>query len=167
MVGTKQLVLAAMTDVIATDQAFSEAQQRGLAMLAELMIPGEGELPSAADAEILADIFATLRDQSELVAEAMTWLASLGADTDAEGAGLLSLSAEEQQQLIAQLRQACPAFVARFEGAVAACYYRDARVLSAIGLPGRAPYPEGNAVAATDWSLLDPVRERSPFYREV
>ena len=65
MVSKKQPVLAAKmteTDLIATDHAFSETQQNVLATLAELMIPAAGELPSAADAEILADVFDTLGD---------------------------------------------------------------------------------------------------------
>jgi hypothetical protein len=47
------------------------------------------------------------------------------------------------------------------------CYYRDDRVLSALGQPVRAPFPEGYVVEEGDWSLLDPVKRRPKFYREV
>jgi hypothetical protein len=45
------------------------------------------------------------------------------------------------------------------------CYYQDERVLLALGLDARPPFPRGNEVAPGDLSLLDPVRQRSSFYR--
>ena len=46
-------------------------------------------------------------------------------------------------------------------------YYQDSRVLDSLGLPDRAPFPDGYAVAEGDWSLLDQVKTRRPFYRPV
>jgi hypothetical protein len=46
------------------------------------------------------------------------------------------------------------------------CYYRDDRVLEALGLEARAPYPKGHVVEQGDWSLLDRVRERAPLWRD-
>lgn len=40
------------------------------------------------------------------------------------------------------------------------------RVLHAIGLEPRAPFPKGHIVEQGDWSLLDPVRTRPPFWRD-
>jgi hypothetical protein len=46
------------------------------------------------------------------------------------------------------------------------CYYRDDRVLEALGLEARAPYPKGYTVEQGDWSLLDAVRGRPAFWRD-
>jgi hypothetical protein len=45
------------------------------------------------------------------------------------------------------------------------CYYRDERVMLSLGLEPRAPFPKGHVVEQGDWSLLDPVRARKPFWR--
>jgi hypothetical protein len=153
-----------VTDVIASDRAFEEAQTMLLGSLAELMIPAEGDLPSAADAAIFAEIVHRLSECADLVNEGLTLLDSIGARPPGT---FSALPPAERLTAVSQLRAECPAFVSLFEAAVAACYYRDERVLRSLGLPARAPYPEGNAVNPTDWSMLDSVRERQPFYRSV
>jgi hypothetical protein len=45
-------------------------------------------------------------------------------------------------------------------------YYQQPRVLEALGLPPRAPHPEGHAMDPVDLTLLEPVRRRSRLYRE-
>jgi len=47
------------------------------------------------------------------------------------------------------------------------CYYRDDRVMRALGQEPRSPFPKGHVVEQGDWSLLDPVRQRPPFWRKV
>jgi hypothetical protein len=47
------------------------------------------------------------------------------------------------------------------------CYYRDDRVMRSLGMEVRPPFPKGFEVEQGDWSLLDPVRARQPFFREV
>ena len=44
-------------------------------------------------------------------------------------------------------------------------YYRDPRVHAAYGRRPGAPFPEGYVLIDGDWSLLDKVRDRPPFYR--
>jgi hypothetical protein len=46
------------------------------------------------------------------------------------------------------------------------CYYRDDRVLLALGLEPRAPFPKGNVLEQGDWSLLDAVRARPFLWRD-
>lgn len=45
-------------------------------------------------------------------------------------------------------------------------YYRDDRVLLALGLEARAPFPKGYVLEQGDWSLLDTVRRRPAFWRD-
>ena len=47
------------------------------------------------------------------------------------------------------------------------CYYQDDRVLAAIGLEARPPFPKGYDVPAGDLSLLEPVRRRGSIVREA
>ncbi len=108
------------------------------------MIPAVDELPGAGDSEILARVLEALVRHQALVVETLDSLDSLE-----------------------NIQSAAPAFVQVFQNAVVASYYRDDRVLENLGLPARAPYPEGHSVDATDWLLLDPVRQRQPFYRQV
>ena len=45
-------------------------------------------------------------------------------------------------------------------------YYRDDRVLLALRLEARAPFPKGYDLEQGDWSLLDAVRARPPLWRD-
>ena len=45
-------------------------------------------------------------------------------------------------------------------------YYRDDRVLLALKLEARPPFPQGYTLEQGDWSLLDAVRRRPPFWRD-
>ena len=47
------------------------------------------------------------------------------------------------------------------------CYYQNDRVLEAIGVGARPPFPEGYQVPSGDLSLLEPVRGRGRIYREA
>jgi hypothetical protein len=49
---------------------------------------------------------------------------------------------------------------------IVGAYYRDDRVLLALGLEARAPFPKGYTLEQGDWSLLDTVRNRAPFWRD-
>jgi len=44
-------------------------------------------------------------------------------------------------------------------------YYQDSRVHEAYGRRRGPPFPQGYEIIEGDWSLLDPVIERMPFYR--
>lgn len=46
-------------------------------------------------------------------------------------------------------------------------YYQDDRVMQSLGMEPRPPFPKGYEVPEGDWSLLDPVRARAPFWRRV
>jgi hypothetical protein len=47
------------------------------------------------------------------------------------------------------------------------CYYRDDRVMRALGLEPRAPFPRGHGLEQGEWALLDAVRNRPPMWRDV
>ena len=55
--------------------------------------------------------------------------------------------------------------VATLTRIVLQCYYRDDRVMRSLGQEPRPPFPIGHVVEQGDWSLLEPVKKRAPFYR--
>lgn len=128
----------------------SEAESRELRRIAGIMIPADPGygVPGADDDRVFADIVASLgRDRAEVLA-ALTALA--GADEQA----VMDFLASGASGAVALGR------------AVLQCYYRDDRVLAALGHEPRPPFPKGNVLEQGDWSLLDTVRKRAPFWRD-
>ena len=64
-------------------------------------------------------------------------------------------------------QQSHPNEAAVLQTIVASCYYRDARVLTALGREPQPPMPGGFEVEEGDFSLLDEVRARGPIWRKV
>lgn len=145
-----------MTDMTPkTADRFSADQREVMRLVAGAIIPADPsrDMPGADDPAILDDI-----------------LASAGRDADDLARALDILGAEDAQisnASLAQFRDAHPALAGVLSLVIAQCYYRDDRVLVAIGMEPRAPFPKGYEVAQGDWSLLDPVRARGPIYRDV
>jgi hypothetical protein len=83
------------------------------------------------------------------------------------GKPLAELDPDRQEVVGLELRAKGGAAVATLTRVVLQCYYRDDRVVRSLGLEARAPYPEGHVLEDGDWSLLDPVRARPPFWRRA
>ena len=136
----------------------SDDQRRALRSLAGMMIPASTEfgVPSAADDAIFADILRSFgRDDHHV----MTVLRELE--------GFADLDPQARQAKVAQLRDQRSAALNGLSSVVLQCYYRDDRVMRSLGMEPRPPFPKGHEVEQGDWSLLDPVRKRPKFYREV
>jgi hypothetical protein len=136
----------------------SDDQRRALRSLAEMMIPASTEfgVPSAADDAIFADMLRSFgRDEHHV----MTVLRALE--------GFADLDAQARQAKVAQLRDQRSEALNGLSSVVLQCYYRDDRVMRSLGMEPRPPFPKGHELEQGDWSLLDPVRKRPKFYREV
>lgn len=132
-----------------------------LSAIAGHMIPASAEhgMPGADDPLIVADMVASLqRDRRALVRR-------LRRVDEAAGGCFVSLDTAARAALLVRLRAADPAGFAVVEAVVVRAYYRDPRVLAAIGMEPRPPFPKGYALPETDWSLLDPVRRRGSIWR--
>src|SRR5260221_14787777 len=143
--------------------ALSDAETRALCRLAGFMVPASAEhgMPGADDAVIASDIVRSLdRDLGDV----RVALARLHAIADGDFTALGPTAAEAAATAL--LEGGGPSITA-LGRAVLQCYYRDDRVLRALGLEARAPYPLGRTVPAGDWSLLDPVRGRPRLWRDV
>ncbi len=138
--------------------ALSAAEAAVLRRVAGIMIPASNTfgVPGADDPLIFADIVRSLgRD----TAEVRTALAALGG-------GFCELDGVQAEAVAGAVLGRDDRVSAALGRAVLQCYYRDDRVLEALGLEARAPYPKGHVVEQGDWSLLDVVRERSPLWRD-
>lgn len=137
------------------------AQLDDLRLIAGIIIPAseEYDVPGADDPAIQADIVATLGRDAAPVAEALDVLAQLAGGT------LTGLDPASREEAAAKLRAHGGAAVATLTRVVLQCYYRDDRVVRSLGLEPRPPYPKGHVLEDGDWSLLDLVRARPPFWR--
>jgi hypothetical protein len=136
-------------------------QRDALHAFAGTMIPASARYgaPGADDPTILADIARSLgRD----IADVCAALARL--DTLAEGR-FASLPADQRLAVAERWRREGGPTVAALCRVVLLCYYRDDRVMRSLGQEPRPPFPQGHQVEQGDWSLLDPVRKRAPFWR--
>jgi len=139
------------------------AQRDDLRAIAGIMIPSSPEfgVPGADDSTIQADILATLGRDAVLVREALEELARLA------GARLADLDPDRREAVAMELRAKGGPAVSTLTRVVLQCYYRDDRVVRSLGLEPRPPYPQGHVLEDGDWSLLDPVRARAPFWRRA
>jgi hypothetical protein len=146
-----------------TDTPLTPAQRDDLRAIAGIMIPAsiEFDVPGADDRAIQADILDTLGRDADLVRQALDELARLA------GQPLAELDPARREAAALQLRANGGPAVATLTRVVLQCYYRDDRVVRSLGLEPRPPYPQGHVLEDGDWSLLDPVRARPPFWRRA
>ncbi len=135
-----------MADLITSDSLIDDKALDTLTKLLNTMIPPSGDRPGAGDPEIVRDLI------------------SAAQELEAQVRNVLTLC--ETHALADVIALKTPDFSA-FGALVLQCYYRDDRVMAAIGMEPRSPHPQGYDLEAGDWSLLDPVKARKPFYREV
>ena len=143
--------------------SLSPAQRSALRAVAALIIPADAALgmPGADDARILADIDASLGRDTQAVLQALARLDDLARGVFADA------TVAQQNTAAGLLREHEPALAAVLEAVTAQAYYRDDRVMQAIGMEVRAPFPKGFTLETGDLSLLDPVRARPKVYRDV
>lgn len=143
--------------------ALDEAECRSLRVLVGAMIPSSTDhgVPGADDDRIFADIVASVGRDLPAVRAALAELDRIAGGRLAEG------SPQVQAEAIAAFRERQPGLVPPLVALTTRCYYRDDRVMQAIGMEVRPPYPKGFEVEQGDWSLLDPVRARGPIWRPV
>lgn len=145
------------------DSPLTPAQCDDLRAIAGVIIPASAEfdVPGADDPAIQADIVASLGRDTGRVREALDELARFAEQP------LASLDPARRQALAMELREKGGAGVATLTRVVLQCYYRDDRVVRSLGLEPRPPFPKGHVLEDGDWSLLDPVRARPPFWRRA
>ena len=141
----------------------TRTQRDDLRTIAAMIVPASEEykVPGADDPAIQADMLATLGRDTKLVAAALDHLARLA------GAPLAELDAARRDAVAQGFRTSGGVAAATLARVVLQCYYRDDRVLRALGIELRAPFPKGYVLPDGDWSLLDPVKARGGSLRRA
>ena len=145
------------------DAVLTAAELSDLRSLAGMIVPASASyaLPGADDPAIFADIVASMKFERDDIRSALSLLSRLA------GGPLARLDQPARQDAVAKLRATGGTVVSVLSRHVLLCYYRDARVMRSLGLEVRPPFPLGFSVEQGDWSLLDNVKARPPFWRPV
>lgn len=126
------------------------------------MIPGDvdANAPGADDQAIVAEIVRSAGRDLPLIRIALAEIDKLA------GGAFASLDRGRREALINDWYATGGPAAAALGRVVLSAYYRDDRVLRALGHEARAPFPQGHVVEQGDWSLLDPVKRRAAFWRD-
>ena len=143
------------------DQTLTEAEIADLRCLAGMIIPPSAKysVPGADDDAIFSDIVNSIGRDFDNVRAALAKLRTLA------GGPLAALNDTRRSEMAVKLRAEGGVPVGVLTRLVLLCYYRDDRVMVSLGLEVRPPFPKGHVLEQGDWSLLDPVRARKPFWR--
>jgi hypothetical protein len=144
-------------------ETLTESEARDLRALVGIMIPASAKygVPGADDDLIFADILRSLERDTADAKRALQLLARLS------GGSFADLAPAQRADVATIFKQEGGAALFALNRVVLLCYYRDDRVMHSLGQEARPPFPKGHEVEQGDWSLLDPVRRRAPFYRRV
>jgi hypothetical protein len=147
---------------LTSDETLGEPEIADLRSLAGMIIPPSAKygVPGADDDTIFADIVTSVGRDADHLRAALARLRTLA------GGPFAALDVTRRAEVAAKLR-ADGAAVGVLTRIVLLCYYRDDRVMVSLGLEARPPFPKGHELEQGDWSLLDPVRARKPFWRPV
>jgi hypothetical protein len=159
-----------MADRSAAALAIDPAQQRTLTALLDELVPArpEVDLPGAGGlqlADAVANAAAGNPALASVLADTLAQLAESA--TPRGGASFAELVPEDRRAALDELAARAPGHLPALCFLTFAAYYQEPRVLAALGHPARPPYPLGYEVPPTDFSLLDAVRRRAPFYRRL
>jgi len=145
------------------EQILNETEIIDLRYLAGMIVPASEKygVPGADDDTIFADIVNSIGRDAAHVHAAMAALRTLA------GGSFAALDATRRAEVAEKLRTEGGLPVGVLTRVVLLCYYRDDRVMISLGLEVRPPFPQGHVLEQGDWSLLDPVRTRKPFWRPV
>ena len=134
-----------------------------LRSFAAAMIPSSAEfaVPGADDEQIFAAILYAANTRASSMVAAIARLIELS------GGSFAGLDDDSQQRVAGFFRRESPTLAWQLSLLVASHYYRDDRVMRALGMETRAPFPKGFDVEQGDWTLLEPVRCGPKRYRDV
>ena len=148
---------------VTNKETLGEAEIADLRCLAGMIIPPSAKygVPGADDDTIFADIVSSVGRDADHVRAPLALLRRLA------GGPFAGLDVTRRAEVAAKLRADGGTVVGVLTRIVLLCYYRDDRVMVSLGLEARPPFPKGHELEQGDWSLLDPVRARKPFWRPV
>ena len=148
-----------------TKSLFTDDERLAVTALAAMVIPASEEygVPGADDPAIVDNILVDASRYPEQLKDALAALDAL-AQKEA-GLPYTSVSDVKRKAITSAFRKSHVGHAKMFANLTVQGYYRDDRVMRSIGLEARPPHPQGYEVEQGDWSLVDPVKKKAPFYR--
>ena len=150
-----------------SDAPFDESQTRALAGVLDTLVPpsADGRLPGAGALGLAPGIAGKLGGARSAIAKG---LAALDAAARERGAAdFASLAGTAREALLRDYDHRDPGFVPGLVFHTYAAYYPHERVMTAIGLEPRPPYPLGYPLEQPDLdALLERVRGGPKRYRD-
>jgi len=148
-----------------TDGVYSPDQARGLAAILDTLIPrsDDGRLPGAGELGLARQLAQRAPELAPMVVQALAILDALAAERGAPD--FAGLDPREREPVLTAWSTEHPLLLPALIFHGYAAYYGEQRVVEALGLEHRPPFPQGYALAPTDPSRLDAMRRRPPMYR--
>ncbi len=89
------------------------------------------------------------------------------ASHESAGRAFTDLSAQERLAAINACRTRDVRLFSAFLTEALRAYYSDPFVLRRLASGATPPFPQGNVLGSDDWSILEPVFERGPIWRDI
>jgi len=156
-----------MTDRVPSGSFLTEEQSHSLRILLNMIVPpnkGKG-LPGAGELDFVGYVREFAPDQIEAVQNELDLLEQTSQSQYQRR--FADLKQIEQDSLVGRMRKRDVEFALHIIVQAMGCYYQDDKVVIALGMEARPPFPKGNDVVSGDLSLLDPVREKKQIYKDV
>ena len=138
-----------------------------LLILVDMIIPASVDftLPSASDPQIFADLVNTAQRHRDEVRYALSALEAVAYEE--ARSEFCELDDKNRIMILESFRRTYVKAADLLATLTVQCYYRDSRVMRSLNMESRAPHPIGFEVNRGNWSLLDPVRNRTPSFRKL
>ncbi len=152
-----------------THPGFSDHEEQALSAVLDQIIPPsrDGRLPGAGELGLVRHIAQVLEKAPQfepMIRQGLAAIDELARVRNTEG--FAALSDPDKLELLQELTSTEPGFLPSLIFHTYVGYYQNRRVVEALGLEARPPFPKGHEMEPNDLSLLDPVRQRPKLYRE-
>ena len=147
---------------------YTDAERATLDAVLDTVVPPDAErgLPGAGEIGIGTALEREQPALTPLVANAVAQLDAIARDSGSDA--FVALDGAGREAALRAHAERDPGFLPGLLFQVFAQYYIDPRVVTALGMEARPPFPKGYDVAPSDLdTLLAPVRSGPKRYREV
>lgn len=145
--------------------AFTQDQHRLLRAALNRIIPREGDMPAAGDADVGGFIERFIQGSAGLRRLFLDGLRAIAIEGARAGGAFADAPPEAQDDALRRVEATAPLFFAWIVDLAYRGYYVRPDVHAALGYDGRPPQPRGFAVAPFDERLLSQQKNRVPLWR--
>ena len=156
-----------MINGIPSDGSLNEEQSHSLKFLLNMIIPPNQEkgMPGAGELDFVSYVHEFAPDQIKAIQSELDLLEQ--ESQHQYKCSFTDLDPSDRELLVDQMRKKDTQFAQHIVVQTMGCYYQDDKVVTALGVETRPPFPKGNEVVSGDLSLLDPVRKKKQMYRDA